>query len=814
MTAGGTSGTEASTDSGSHAAPQFDEARVPLALRERSQWVCWQYVTRDGKPTKVPIDARTGRRAKTNDSTTWGSFDDALMAWRRNARYAGIGFVFTAEDQFTGIDLDGCIDDDGKPVPEARRIVEEFDSYTEISPSGYGVKLIIVGKKPEGARCRTKKVDGFEEIEIYSTGRYFTITGCSVDGTPRSIEERQTQLDAFCEHLWPQGQREKRSDDSHASRSGFEGDDNELIQKACQAKNGDTFRRLWRGDTTMHGGDDSAADLALCALLAFWTCRDATQMDRLFRLSGLFRAKWDERRGEHTYGQMTIDRAIADCAEVYAPRNRRNPQSREAPTANGTDGQIEEDQQLVPLGQRDPKSGRLVLSPRRTLPTAEAYIREFSQHASGRTLLFYAGLLLEWRDNRYRWIEDQAIKHRLQSWLHSALRYQLKRRTGEMELVDFESNPATVKAALESIQTFTHLPATTVAPSWLGDHCDSPSAVEILPCKTLSLHIPTCRVLPATPALFTINALDFDYDREPDAPELWVKFLEQLWGDDLESVQLLQEWFGYCLTADTSQQKMMLLVGPRRSGKGTIGRILTRLVGPANVVGPTTSSLAGTFGLQALINKSVAIVSDARFRGANVSTVIERLLCISGEDTLTIDRKYLGAVSMKLPTRFMFLTNELPRLADVSTALAGRFLVLRLTRSFFGREDPTLTDRLVAELPGILLWAIDGWKRLRQRGWFMQPESAEDAVRDMEDLGSPVGAFVRERCTVGPGHRAWLDDLYRGWKAWCEQDGRTAVSNKQTFGRDLTAAVPGVKRRRGTGMVAFYEGIALREAYG
>lgn len=283
-----------------------------------------------------------------------------------------------------------------------------------------------------------------------------------------------------------------------------------------------------------------------------------------------------------------------------------------------------------------------------------------------------------------------------------------------------------------------------------------------------------------------------------------------MFGDDLESVELLQEWMGYCLTGDTSQQKMLLLVGPRRSGKGTIGRILTRLVGSANVVGPTTSSLAGNFGLQPLIEKSLAIVSDARFGGDSVSTVVERLLCISGEDTLTIDRKFLGAVSMKLATRFLFLTNELPRLNDASTALAGRFLVLRLTNSFYGTEDVTLTDQLVAELPGILLWAIEGWKRLRKRGRFIQPKSGEDAIRDMEDLGSPVGAFIRDRCVVGTGHRAWVDDLYNAWKAWCEQDGRNAASTKQAFGRDLMAAAPGVARRRGSAMVAFHEGIGLQ----
>ena len=374
--------------------------------------------------------------------------------------------------------------------------------------------------------------------------------------------------------------------------------------------------------------------------------------------------------------------------------------------------------------------------------------------------------------------------------------------------MDFESNLTTVKQALDTIRAYVHIPSSTRSPSWLDDRDDRPPALEILPCRSANLHIPTGRVLAPTPALFTINALDFDYNPDAAPPERWFEFLEQLWGDDRASVELLQEWMGYCLTADTSQQKMLLIVGPRRSGKGTLARVL--LVGAGNVVGPTTGSLAGNFGLQPLIDKSVAIVSDARFTSENMATVVERLLCISGEDTLTIDRKYMQYVSVKLPTRFTFFTNKLPRLNDTSTALAGRFLLLRLSNSFYGQEDPTLTDQLLAELPGILLWSIEGWKRLRRRCRFVQPASADGAIRDLEDLASPVSAFVRDRCVVGPGHRALIDDLYADWRSWCEQDGRTVKTRKQTFGRDLTAAVPGIVRRRGSGMASFYEGLGLK----
>jgi putative DNA primase/helicase len=318
--------------------------------------------------------------------------------------------------------------------------------------------------------------------------------------------------------------------------------------------------------------------------------------------------------------------------------------------------------------------------------------------------------------------------------------------------------------------------------------------------------------LPTTPHFFTVSALDYDHDQEASEPLQWQTFLNQILQDDVDCWQLLREWFGYCLTGDTSQQKILLIVGPKRSGKGTIARVLSRLIGQANVCGPTTSSLAGSFGLQPLIGKTLAIVSDARFSGKDVPTVVERLLCISGEDALTIDRKHMTSVTMKLPTRFVFLTNELPRLKDTAGALSGRFMILRLTESFYGREDKGLTGRLLEELPAILNWSIEGWLQLQARGHFVQPASAEDALRDLEDLSSPVGAFVRERCDVGSRIRVTVNDIFQAWKVWCEGDGRGKASTKQVFGRDLVAAVPGIKRRTGTDG-RFYEGIALKREF-
>ena len=192
--------------------------------------------------------------------------------------------------------------------------------------------------------------------------------------------------------------------------------------------------------------------------------------------------------------------------------------------------------------------------------------------------------------------------------------------------------------------------------------------------------------------------------------------------------------------------------------------------------------------------------------------IAERLLSISGEDGLTVDRKYLPPWTGRLPARFLILTNELPRLADASGALASRFIVLTLTESFYGREDHALTDKLLGELPGILNWSIDGWQRLQERGRFVQPSSSADAIQALEDLGSPVGAFIRDRCNVGPGHEVDSQELFAAWKAWCEEQGRDHPGTAQTFGRDLRAVVPSLKitqRREGGGVVRVYVGIGL-----
>ena len=234
-------------------------------------------------------------------------------------------------------------------------------------------------------------------------------------------------------------------------------------------------------------------------------------------------------------------------------------------------------------------------------------------------------------------------------------------------------------------------------------------------------------VMPHTPLFFSPFCLDYDFVPDAAEPTRWIQFLEELFPGDKEAVRELQKWFGYALTPDTSQHKILLMCGPPRSGKGTISRVLTRLIGAHNIVNPTLASMTTNFGLQAFLGKFVAIIGDARVSGSasDKSIIIERLLNISGEDDITIDRKYKDQLTTKLKTRVMIFSNDPPNFRDASTALVNRFTPFKLTQSWLGREDLKLGEDTVRRAAQDLNWAIKGRKLLKEDGKFFVPSSGK-----------------------------------------------------------------------------------------
>jgi len=266
-------------------------------LKQLNQWICWKEMVIDDKPTKVPMSI-SGKKASTTDPSTWSSYAEVVSHNTSNANVDGIGFVFTDNDPFCGIDLDKCRNPEtGEVEGWAKTIVKSFDSYTEISPSGCGLHVIIEGEK-KGSKARKGR------IEVYDTGRYFTVTENIFSGLD-TVQERQKQLETCYNNLFAEKEFVSTLETKII-------DDIDLIARAQNARNGAKFTALWNGDISGYKSR-SEADLALCGLLAFWAGGDRERIDSLFKQSGLYREKWDR----EDYKERTINTALEQITGTY-----------------------------------------------------------------------------------------------------------------------------------------------------------------------------------------------------------------------------------------------------------------------------------------------------------------------------------------------------------------------------------------------------------------------------------------------------------------------------------------------------------------
>lgn len=440
---------------------------------------------------------------------------------------------------------------------------------------------------------------------------------------------------------------------------------------------------------------------------------------------------------------------------------------------------------VAPAGE-EPSEPARVLDPKDQMGLARALMRA-KFHREGRASLLRASDL--WYEHAGPcWVEvpDSDVKAEMWNFLDTA-----KKAGKEGVIEPFKPVVAVVGGAVDALRAVAGIRG-VVAPCWLPGYA-GPAPGELVSLADGLLHIPTRTLLPHSAGFFSLNTLPFAWGEGEQSPTEWLKFLEAVWPGDPEAQLALQEMFGYLLTADTSQQKMFLLRGPKRSGKGTIARVLGALLGRENIVSPTLTSLTSNFGLQPLIGKLVALIPDARVGGqTNTQAVVEKLLMVSGEDSVTVDRKNKDAWTGTLAARVVIMTNEMPRLGDASGALAGRFILISMRQSFYGKEDLGLTSRLLREMPGIFRWALEGRDRLKARGYFVQPSSAQDDADDLADANSAISVFVEETMEHGAEFTVSRDDAYEAWRTWCGQNGRTHIGTKQSFGGQLRDAFPNV----------------------
>jgi P4 family phage/plasmid primase-like protien len=733
-------------------------ANVPAELREFTSWVMWKFVERDGRRTKPPCDFRTGRIAGADNENVYLSFEAAKACLDFGGcddfnphRFDGIGLVLKPEYGLIGYDADHCIDADGKINPVAQSDIDAWNTYAEISPSGEGIRMFAFGEKP-GDR---DKSGGFELYDGSST-RYLTVTGDMISqaasvNTPAKgvIEATYTRMfgeahppgDRAEEPAtggFPEGKEDLPAVDKYTAK--FEDLETE---KALKRKLGDEkFAKLWE---ELGGDGDSERNLAL-----------ATHVIYLLK---------EELKPLHRKAQIDlVERVIRKALDTFKEYGKMSSSAEfEVPGVT----------LVTPLCQRFLELPKIV---ELNLMNYKDVLYRFDRCG-------YVALNKTWGQNQLTrflplcWAYDKEgnrINANPTRTLVISVNGVLMAETDRGhydEIVPFWRNPE---------EAFTD---------------EAPSKLIVFQNGLLSMN--EREFYAPTQNLFVLNPLPFDYDPDAAEPKRWLQFLDEIWCDDPKSRDLLQEVFGYLISGETDQQKIFLLIGAKRGGKGTVGRVIETILGKSAVSGAPLSACSVRFGLSSIIDKRLWLVADARLGSKqDKATILEKLLLISGEDHLDIDRKHIDAWSGTLGARVMIMSNEMPAFYDPSGAMKSRLIPLRFRISFEGKEDRGLGDALAAEASGIINWSLEGLKRLRKNGRFTETADALEMKEDFDELADPMFGFVGDVIEEEPEGELLSDDAFEAWKQYSEDHDIRVAQTKPMFGKTLKSRLPAIELKR------------------
>jgi putative DNA primase/helicase len=802
-------------------------------LQARPQWVCWRKERRGDKWTKVPYSPLTWKKAASDNPRTWASYAQAVQAQHAN-KYDGIGYMFQRD--YTGVDLDHCVNPDGSIDPWAQAYLDQLQSYAEYSPSRTGIHILVRGSVPHGLRRRVPGAPHPEAaIEMYSERRYFTVTGAHVAGMPANIAAcpALTSLHSVLATAHTQAQWTSPAGDVSTS-------DEVLLDKAMRAKNGATFRALWQGDISGYPSQ-SEAELALCNLLAFWMGKDASRIDRLFRRSGLYRReKWDNpaRSGE-SYGQGTIALAIAGCSKSYqAPGQGKILQFRRKPEGSADAQEVilpETDIDFVLGCLRDEEEGdaRLyahLFRGKCVYDHTEGIWYEWQGHHWERdeckhALLLASGPLASvYLDASAHLAEEAAqtekrldpgLLRRGQDDTPDAQHYQwLKSMTGA--LIGRAKALKKLKRA-QAVLTYAQAYLRITSREW-------DTHPWLLACQNGVLDLQTGEVQPGKPDDYLKTAVPTEWHSlEAPAPR-FEQFLLELFQDKLTQegealIAFLQRLLGYSITGSTAHHIFTILYGEEgRNGKDTLLDLLKEVLGP--LVGAVSNDLfvaqdklrasgAPTPHLCDLQGKRLVWGSETR-QGDKLN--IAQIKLLSGGGDISTRQLHGRQYSFTPTHKLLLMTNYKPHADARDQAFWSRACLIEFGIRFVThpqasnerQADPHLKEKLQQEGSGILAWLVRGCLAWQQQGLAIPPfiQLATDKYRDEEDR---ILQFLNECCLIRPEASAKASAMYEAYKAWCEENQFGRGMNATLFGKEISRRF----EKQATRVGRIYQGIGL-----
>lgn len=753
----------------------MNSATFPETLRAWPHWVGWRMELRDGRLTKVPVNLRTGANASVRDPNTWLPYEDAQrLGDERHVN--GLGFVVTRDDPFVGIDLDNALEPEtGEVSPSARRIIDALDSYTEITPSGRGVRVWVRGTLPPGGNKRGP-------VEFYDHARFFTVTGQHFDGTPLEIHDRQAELetvyrDIFAE-LRPLG---------HMLAFTLPVLDDEAVVRHARhhARNGDKFARLWCGDWSGYSSQ-SEADLALCSYLGFWTSWNAARVDRLFRQSGLFRAKWDTPRGDVTYGVWTIERAMGGIPMLNGHQPKTGAPNT-SPTAQG-DADPSLDQRILPKVQST------------DLGNARRLV---ARH--GADLRFCPSLRtwLVWDKARWRADVTMEIVRRAKDTVGTIYADAAAGPEGDRRAIGTwalrSEAEARIQAMIGLAESELGIPITTEMLN------KDPWVVNVL---NGTVDLRTGELRPHRREDLITKVCPIEYDPTARAP-LWDAFLARIMAENGHVIGFLQRAVGYSLTGLTIEQVLFILYGTGANGKTTFLEVLRGTLGDYAAQTDFSTFLAADRGGP---RNDLARLAGTRFvsavemeGGRRLAEVLVKQ--VTGGDAVTARFLHREFFEFAPAFKLWLAANHKPVIRGTDRAIWRRIRLIPFTVTIPDPEqDRHLRDRLREELSGILRWAVEGCLAWQRQGLGM-PDEVREATDTYREESDTLAQFLADRCVVTSDKCVAASDLYGAYTEWSEQTGEKPET-QTTFGARLRERGFTKSRTPGSGTIRWH-GLAL-----
>ncbi|PTF65041.1 DNA primase [Staphylococcus chromogenes] len=730
---------------------------IPYELQELDHWCCFKIEKgTNGRKTKRPYNPLTNEFAKSNDESTWVSFEDAASL---SVNYDGIGFFF--KEPYVGVDLDDVSQEITEYLEndDSDNIISEFidvlETYAEISPSGNGIHLILKGELPPKGRRRGN-------VEIYDKGRFFTMTGKNIGGYRGITEDEMNKLSYLHSKYILKPDTEKKVINTS---KGFGNDlsAEQIIDIAKKSKNGLRFTTLFEGDWSQFYNSQSEADLALCNDLAFWTARDPHKMDEIFRKSVLYRDKWDETRGDDTYGNQTISKAIDGCQNEFIPE-----------VSPDNDFQIYVMDQDVKPAKKDKrysyddtgnaerlkdKFGDFI----RYNYTANSWYyydgKRWKKDDSGKMKTLVDKVVASLKDEKisaehYEGYKDEEIKKfRTRHWKDSRNHNKKENMMKECQhLLPIHNHNFDTDFSLFNTQNG-------------------------------YINLNNGELLDHDKNKYFTKISNIEYTDKADCPK-WEQFLDDIFLGNQELIKFIQRCIGYSLSGYTTEQVLFVLYGNGRNGKSVFLDVINEVFGDYSTNIQPQVIMTSKLGNNGGPTPELAKLDGARFVTTTEPNEGDRfdeglLKQITGGDRISARKLHENSFEFTPQLKLWMATNHKPYVRGTDEGIWRRFVIIPFAKQIPLHEvDRELPQKLKEELPAIIKWCVDGYLEWQRIG-LSEPEIVREQRDEYRAEMDSTELFIRDVCETGETKFIRTSQLFKAYDTWARDNHQYRMSNKK-----------------------------------